>query len=285
MMKNNECKICSILNLKKEILFQNELYCAIFDHDSLWQNQILIVSKNHDSELNLVTSSQFFAIQNEVLNFLSANLMPDGFNIGTTEYIEQNSHKNVKIIPRFFGDVDFTKTICLRFQSIYAPWRHNYVVKGKDKNTEGCVFCKNIEQIPGPENLVLGYSKNFAMVLNKYPYSQGHLMIIPKKHIQSVVQLSEEEFSENESMVELAKLVLNDAFRAAQFNVGYNLGAAGGAGIPKHLHRHVVPRYKDDQNYDPWHFQNNFMDLEADFYKLVSSFQKLSKSNNFGNKK
>lgn len=277
MMQNNECKICAILNLKSEILFQNELYCAFFDHDSLWQNQILIASKNHDFELNLATNSQFFALQNETLSFLSANFMPDGFNIGTTDYIEQNSHKNVKIIPRFFGDVDFTKTICQSFQSIYAPWRHNYVVKGKDKNLDFCVFCKNIDQNPSPENLVIGHSKYFAMVLNKYPYSQGHLMIIPKKHIQSVVQLSEEEFSENESMVELAKLVLNDAFRAEEFNVGYNLGAAGGAGIPKHLHRHVVPRYKDDQNYDPWHFQNNFMDLEADFYKLETSFRKISK--------
>lgn len=268
------------MSLEENLLFKNNFYCAISDPEPFCPQQILIVSKSHDAEPDQTSNFELGALQNEVLKFLIEKLSPDGFNIGTTISLEENHHKTVKIIPRFFGDVDFVKTIGQPVGSIYAPWRHNYVVKDKEKNLDFCVFCHNIEQTPSHENLVIGQTEQFALVLNKYPYSRGHLMIIPKRHIQSVLELSAEEFHENELLCGQAMQILSQSFGVQEFNIGYNLGAAGGAGIPKHLHRHIVPRYQGDNDYDPWLAKNNFIDLETDFYKLEESFQAISKTKN-----
>ncbi len=165
--------------------------------------------------------------------------------------------------------------------SIYAPWRHSYVFDGKDKGGKSCVFCTKIKEVPSSQNLVLKTSKHFALMLNKYPYSQGHLMVIPVRHIASVQELKSHEFYQKRLIFNFAINILKKAFPVKDFNIGYNLGSAGGAGIPKHLHKHIVPRYQNDQSYDPWRLGDNSLDLERDYCMLKTHFESEPENNPF----
>ncbi|MDO8644210.1 MAG: HIT domain-containing protein [bacterium] len=131
---------------------------------------------------------------------------------------------------------------------LWAPWRLEYIARKKEG---GCVFCKISKSRSDKKNLILLRQKHCFVVMNRYPYNNGHLMVIPYKHTAQLKALSPEARSEIMESVTEATEILKRAFHPDAFNVGLNMGEAAGAGIAKHLHFHIVPRWKTDTNFFP----------------------------------
>lgn len=129
--------------------------------------------------------------------------------------------------------------------TIFAPWRMAYIRAGKGKDA-GCVLCR--ESLRGDE-LVVCEGTNAVIMMNRYPYTCGHLMIVPRRHLCRLEDLTTEERLELFSFQELSLRVLTEAMKPEGFNIGMNLGKAAGAGIDDHLHIHVVPRWVGDTNF------------------------------------
>lgn len=130
---------------------------------------------------------------------------------------------------------------------IWSPWRMSYIQKHKDES--GCVFCEAQGVADGPENLILFRGQRAFVILNRYPYTSGHLMVVPYQHEASLEGLDAETRAE---LLELANLIMNmlgEEYHAQGFNVGINIGEAAGAGITEHVHLHVVPRWLGDTNF------------------------------------
>lgn len=128
-------------------------------------------------------------------------------------------------------------------KSIYAPWRMAYI---KGEKVEGCVFCK--ESVRDDQYVLLDGKTTFVM-MNAYPYTNGHLLIIPYRHASRLDDLFPEEKQEMFDLVDISVRVLREAMCPDGFNIGMNLGRAAGAGIDDHLHIHVVPRWSGDTNF------------------------------------
>ena len=132
-------------------------------------------------------------------------------------------------------------------QYIYAPWRSEYV-KGETK-TNSCVFCDILTQNNDEDLGVLYRKKDYFFVMNKYPYTPGHFMIIPNKHISSLEELDTDIWLDiNKDAKECVKM-LKEVLNATGVNLGMNLGKAAGAGIKEHIHLHLVPRWIGDTNF------------------------------------
>lgn len=129
---------------------------------------------------------------------------------------------------------------------VWAPWRMAYIMGEK---AGGCIFCDKLLQQRDAENLVLWRGDTTFVMLNRYPYNNGHLMIIPQAHVASLTQLTPRQRGELFELTAISEGILQRAFRPHGFNIGLNLGAAAGAGIAEHLHMHVVPRWAGDTNY------------------------------------
>lgn len=134
---------------------------------------------------------------------------------------------------------------------LWAPWRSHYV-ENVD-NIEGCFLCNALAQPPEKhrEHLVLYVAERSFIILNKYPYNSGHLMIVPKKHTGSYEDLDEETVLEMDKLLRLSLRILRKVFSPHGFNIGYNLGRPAGAGLESHIHMHVVPRWNGDTNFMP----------------------------------
>lgn len=130
---------------------------------------------------------------------------------------------------------------------LWSPWRMSYILE--NKNEEGCVFCHVIEQADGCENLIIYRGRYSYVILNRYPYTSGHLMVVPYEHCASLEGLSTEPRAEMMELISFCVQVLTFEYSAQGFNVGANLGGAAGAGIPQHVHFHIVPRWQGDTNY------------------------------------
>jgi len=128
--------------------------------------------------------------------------------------------------------------------TIFAPWRMAYIRAGKA--AAGCVLCR--DSLLGADLVVCEGTSAFIM-LNRYPYTGGHLMIVPHRHISRLADLTTEERLELFGFQELSVRVLTEAMKPEGFNIGMNLGKAAGAGIDDHLHVHVVPRWVGDTNF------------------------------------
>lgn len=142
---------------------------------------------------------------------------------------------------------------------------------------EGCVFCKAADRGVGFERLVL-YSGELAMaVLNKFPYNTGHLLILPKRHTPDLVDLSEEENQAVSQLIQASVKIIRSAYNCDGLNLGMNLGATAGAGIPGHLHWHIVPRWSGDTNFFPLIAQTKCLPetLQQSFDKLYPHFKEL----------
>ena len=132
-------------------------------------------------------------------------------------------------------------------QHLYAPWRDEYV---KGTKIEGCVFCHIINHPKDDEqNHVLLREENFFIVMNKYPYTPGHFMIIPNLHTEALENLDEQIWLEMSKYAKIGVKILKENFGAKGVNIGMNLGAAAGAGIAEHIHLHIVPRWERDTNF------------------------------------
>ena len=132
-------------------------------------------------------------------------------------------------------------------KTIWAPWRIDYVTKEKE---DVCIFCEKPKEKDDRKNLILYRGESGFIILNRYPYSNGHLMSVPYRHTNELGELSDSERLELMNLtimcVELLKVIKPDGF-----NVGMNLGRVAGAGIDDHLHFHVVPRWNGDTNFMP----------------------------------
>lgn len=123
-------------------------------------------------------------------------------------------------------------------------------MESKEKN-EGCVFCQLASVQDGPENLILFRTESAFTIINKYPYNAGHLMVIPLVHESDLTVLSPETITSMTQQVMRAVKILKTTYNPTGFNIGMNLGSAAGAGIPDHLHYHIVPRWAGDTNFMP----------------------------------
>jgi ATP adenylyltransferase len=117
--------------------------------------------------------------------------------------------------------------------------------------TEGCIFCQKAEQQDAREALVLAQTGYSVIMLNKYPYANGHLLLAPKRHAQHLASLSAEEYGDLNEALRRSVEIVQQSYHPAGINLGMNLGKCAGAGIEDHLHWHVVPRWEGDNNFMP----------------------------------
>ncbi|HUT72129.1 MAG TPA: HIT domain-containing protein [Desulfatiglandales bacterium] len=130
---------------------------------------------------------------------------------------------------------------------VWAPWRMEYV--GSDQASEGCIFCPGDDRTQDEKRLILYRGEWSIVLMNRFPYSNGHLLIAPLRHISSFDSLSPDEKLDLLNMVERSMSVLKKVMNPAGFNIGMNLGKVAGAGVEDHMHFHIVPRWSGDTNY------------------------------------
>ncbi|MBN1672276.1 MAG: HIT domain-containing protein [Kiritimatiellae bacterium] len=133
-------------------------------------------------------------------------------------------------------------------ERLWAPWRLEYVRK-PDKG--GCFLCRILASADEREELLLKRGKSCAVVMNRYPYNNGHLMALPIRHIADAGELTPEERLEMMDLTVDAIAALRKAVCPDGFNVGFNIGKVAGAGLETHLHTHIVPRWNGDTNFMP----------------------------------
>ena len=155
---------------------------------------------------------------------------------------------------------------------LWAPWRIEYILAPKEG--EGCFICKGVENPQDKACLVLYVGDRALVVLNKYPYNPGHLMVAPKRHVASLLDLGEEERREIMDLLPLSVEVLQASLNPGGFNIGVNMGKAAGAGLEDHLHIHVVPRWNGDTNFMPVLAQVKVIPehIEETYRKLKKAF-------------
>jgi len=159
---------------------------------------------------------------------------------------------------------------------LWAPWRMKYIL-GEDEGTkqEACIFCvAEGETAPNKARLILKIGRRSMVMMNRYPYNNGHLLVAPRRHVPDLARLDREEMADLLSYVRLSVDVLIRSSHPDGFNVGLNLGRVAGAGVEGHLHFHIVPRWSGDTNFMtvlddvrvvPEH-------IEASFDRLVKDF-------------
>lgn len=133
-------------------------------------------------------------------------------------------------------------------QVLWAPWRMTYI---EGEKPDGCIFCTSTEDALLRSSLILGTSQHARVMLNKYPYNNGHLLVAPHRHTAQLTDLPEEEFCDLMALLRRALDVVQTVFRPEGVNIGMNLGVCAGAGVADHLHWHLVPRWTGDTNFMP----------------------------------
>ena len=134
-------------------------------------------------------------------------------------------------------------------ESLWAPWRLKYIEAAKSEESEGCFFVDLPQQADDRKNLILYRGKTAFVIFNRFPYTNGHLMVAPFKHTADMEQLSDEELLEINQLVRNCVRWITAAYKPQGFNIGVNLGLAAGAGVPDHIHWHIVPRWSGDTNF------------------------------------
>jgi len=155
--------------------------------------------------------------------------------------------------------VNYAKTNKIKrplMENLYAPWRSTYASDTgegkKEKASESsCIFCNQLKQNEDEKNFILKRFDNTFVMLNKYPYNAGHLLVLPLKHFGTLNELSKVERTEIMEVINQSVDILSSTLKNDGLNVGLNLGKIAGAGIPSHLHFHVLPRWKGDTNFMP----------------------------------
>jgi len=149
---------------------------------------------------------------------------------------------------------------------LWAPWRINYI---KAKKVKGCIFCRAQRGKDDKKNFVLLRSKKSFVILNTFPYNNGHLMVVSNRHVPSLEDLTDQEIIDiNQTAIKIIKR-LKKVLKPQGYNIGINSGECAGAGIVDHFHLHIVPR---------WNADTNFMPITAETKVIVQSLQALYKS-------
>jgi len=133
-------------------------------------------------------------------------------------------------------------------ETLFAPWRFDYVTSVDQRDREACIFCRALSSERDRDTLTLLRRSRCFALLNIYPYTSGHCMVAPNMHVSSPEQLDDATLAEIMITARSLLRALRVAYAPHGFNVGFNVGAAAGAGIEEHLHLHVVPRWRGDTN-------------------------------------
>ncbi len=131
---------------------------------------------------------------------------------------------------------------------MFSPWRMDYI-RGGGSGGGRCIFCIADDDRNDPERLILGVYARTVAICNRYPYNNGHVLIAPRRHVADPAALGGDEMREIMSLLALGTKALAEEYSPSGFNVGMNLGRTAGAGIPDHLHLHLVPRWDGDTNF------------------------------------
>lgn len=132
--------------------------------------------------------------------------------------------------------------------NVWAPWRIEYILSHRD---DGCFLCEMIGQSDDRSNRLLHRGTTCCVVMNRFPYTGGHLMVAPLRHVGALPEMTPAESAEMMSLAQRCVTILEAEMKAQGFNVGFNLGKAAGAGLKDHIHLHVVPRWIGDTNFMP----------------------------------
>jgi len=158
---------------------------------------------------------------------------------------------------------------------LFAPWRIEYIKMEKHR---GCIFCELPKEQDDFKNLILYRGKHAFVIMNNYPYNPGHVMVVPYRHTDSWVSLSDAEVLEIQKLVALMIQAIKNAMGPDGFNIGINLGRTAGAGIEEHVHVHIVPRWNGDTNFMPvlsdtkiipQALHDTYADLKKELEKLI----------------
>jgi ATP adenylyltransferase len=131
---------------------------------------------------------------------------------------------------------------------LWAPWRIGYVLS---EACDGCIFCEKPAADDDCGELILNRSEFSYVLMNAYPYNNGHLLVVPYEHVSGILSLSEEQLFDMMRLTRRAVGAIGEAMHPDGFNVGFNVGRIAGAGIEEHVHLHIVPRWAGDTNFMP----------------------------------
>lgn len=156
---------------------------------------------------------------------------------------------------------------------LFRPDRWKYV--RKMERPEGCVFCRSATEKMSLETLCVHRTSYSQVVLNKYPYNSGHVLVLPLRHCGNLLELSAEESADLWAVLRKTMTVLTEVYQPGGINVGLNHGAAAGAGLPEHLHFHLIPRWAGDLNFFPLVAETKVVveGLDDSYRKILSGFQ------------
>jgi ATP adenylyltransferase len=162
-------------------------------------------------------------------------------------------------------------------ERLWAPWRMQFIEELRDKGS-GCIFCELGAEGDDRSRLVLYRGKRCYAVMNRFPYNNGHLMVIPYRHIGDLAELTRDEHAALLGVCASSIRILGEVLGAEGFNCGFNFGQVAGAGIKDHVHLHVVPRWCGDANFMPILGDTRSMPeyLEETYDHLIGGFAKLS---------
>jgi ATP adenylyltransferase len=157
---------------------------------------------------------------------------------------------------------------------VWAPWRAAFILGKKEK---GCVFCNRLKKKDTLKNLILYRGETCFVILNKFPYNTGHSMVVPYRHISQLERLSQQEAAEFFELTRTTVTITKKALKPFALNLGMNLGRTAGAGIPGHLHMHIVPRWPGDTNFMPVVGKTHVISipLEPAYKALKAEFDRL----------
>jgi ATP adenylyltransferase len=160
-------------------------------------------------------------------------------------------------------------------ERLWSPWRLEYVT-GDKKPATGCIFCE-APRPPDPDSLIVFQGTACYVILNKFPYNNGHLMVVPHRHVDTLTALPPDELHELAALTQRSEAVLREAYQPQGLNIGINLGRAAGAGIIEHIHVHAVPRWGGDANFMTVIGETRVLPetLEATARRLRPIFEKL----------
>ncbi|TKJ38357.1 HIT family hydrolase [candidate division LCP-89 bacterium B3_LCP] len=162
---------------------------------------------------------------------------------------------------------------------LWAPWRMKYIQAAAAGEEPDCFLCEYQQMEDNENNLILHRGKTCFVIMNLYPYNNGHLMVAPCRHIDKYSELTTEEIAEAGELTKLSLRALHETMHPHGYNVGWNLGRVAGAGVEEHIHQHIVPRWDGDTNFMPVIGNTKVISesLHEGYRRLRSSFARKKK--------
>lgn len=155
----------------------------------------------------------------------------------------------------------------MSMDQLWAPWRLAYVAQDSHRKPDNdCFICRGLSESDDRRNQIVQRAGKSVVLLNRYPYNNGHLLVAPQRHIGQLDELAIDELADIMESVRRMVRIQEKLMRADGFNIGLNLGRAAGAGLPGHIHWHIVPR---------WHGDTNFMPVVGDVKVIAQSLEAL----------